>query len=73
VLTVATDEESPDLRMAEQILGGGSKRRRRQCAPLERTPRREFRSPILEAPEQLGGKGPMPEVLSIVYDKLRIA
>ena len=69
-LTVV-DEEAPELRVAERIFGGETKRRRRRRVPVEKTPPREFRLPILEALEQLGGRGQIRDVLSIVYEKMK--
>jgi len=62
----ATGEEAPELRIAERIFGRESKRRR-----VKKTPEHEFRLPILEALEQLGGRGRVRDVLSIVYDKMQ--
>jgi len=37
----------------------------------ERTPQRAFRRPILEALVQMGGRGPVDEVLAQVYEKVK--
>ena len=36
-----------------------------------RTPEEEYRQPILEALEELGGRAPVGEVLDVVYSKVR--
>lgn len=68
--TVA-EAEAPELRVAERIFGDKTKPRRRRRMPVQRTPIRGFRLPILEALDELGGRGQVQDVLSIVYEKMR--
>lgn len=48
-----------------------NKRKRRRRQPVSKTPQHTYRVPILEALEQLGGKGHAREVLRIVYEKMK--
>lgn len=70
-LPATTEEEVPELRIAERIFGDKAKSRRRRRIPVQRTPIREFRLPILEALDELGGRGQVRDVLSIVYEKMQ--
>jgi len=67
---VRDDEDAPELAVVERLFG---KRRRRRGprGAVNRTPRRDYRVPILEALEQLGGRGRVQEVLEIVYEKMK--
>jgi hypothetical protein len=69
-IPTVVEVEAPELRVAERIFGVEAKPRRRRRMPVERTPPREFRLPILEALEQFGGRGQGRDVLSIVYEKM---
>lgn len=69
-ISTIVEAEAPELRVAERIFGREARTKRRRRMPVEKTPPREFRLPILEALEQLGGGGQMRDVLSIVYEKM---
>lgn len=64
------DEDSPELAMVEQLFGGPQLRRRGRRQAVHRTPTWAYRTPILEALEQLGGRGQVQEVLNLVYEKM---
>lgn len=63
------DQSAPELAQVYRSFGLRPPRRRRQ--PVDKTPEREFRVPILEALEEIGGKGHASKVLEIVYEKMK--
>ncbi len=63
------DQNAPELALVDRLFGARRPRRRRQ--PVDKTPEREYYVPILEALEELGGRGYVDEVLKIVYAKMR--
>jgi len=62
------EDDSPELALVEKIFHG--RHRTRKSATLQVTPQNAYRLPILEALEQLNGRGRVQEVLTIVYEKL---
>jgi len=68
---VEEETEAPELRVAERIFGREARSRHRRRISIQKTPDREFRLPILEALDELGGRGQVREVLSIVYEKMQ--
>lgn len=69
------NELSPELVVAEKILSGGQgrdlQRGNRQRKPLNRTPETAFYIPILEALEELGGRGHVQQVIDFIYERMR--
>lgn len=59
------------LREAWERLGGPRRRRRGPRGAVDITPNQAYRVPVLEALEQLGGRGRTQEVLNIVYEKMK--
>jgi len=68
--TLAQEDEAPEIAIADRLFGT-RKRVRRRRQPVNKTPERAYRVPILEALEQLGGRGHTQEVLDIVYEKMK--
>ena len=63
-------EGAPELAIVDQVFGGRRLRRGRRSS-VNKTPQRDYRLPILEALEQLGGRGRVGEVLNNVYQKMK--
>jgi hypothetical protein len=69
---MTSDEgDAPELRVVNQLFGASRRRKRRQRQAVNKTPNHAYRVPILEALEQLGGRGRVQEVLSTVYVKMK--
>lgn len=67
-------EKSPELAFVDRIFGGGTggfRRRTRVQGPSIKTPVSAFYVPILEALEELGGRGSFQEVMDLVYDRMK--
>jgi hypothetical protein len=64
-------EDPPELDLIERLFSarhhGGTVKRQK----ADKTPEREYRVPILESLEQLGGQGHVKEVLRLVYEKMK--
>jgi len=69
--TAGDNEDAPELAIVKRVFGERCRRRRGPQGTINRTPRRAYRVPILEALEQLGGRGRVQEVLNIVYEKMK--
>jgi len=67
---VRDDEDAPELAVVERFFSKG-RRGRGPRGAVNRTPNRDYRVPILEALEQLGGRGGVQEVLEIVYERMK--
>lgn len=63
------DQGAPELALVDRLFG--PRRFGRQRQPVSKTPEREYRMPILEALEELGGRGRAKEILKIVYEKMK--
>ncbi len=65
------EEYTPEMSVADGLFGGHRRTQRRTRQPVNKTPERAYRVPILEALEQLGGSGSPKEVRRIVYEKMK--
>lgn len=65
------DQYTPELALVDRLFGTRRSGRRQRRQPVDRTPQPEYRVPILEALEELGGAGHVAQVLEIVYKKMR--
>lgn len=65
------DEDAPELAVVEQLFGERRRRKRKLRPPVNKTPKQAYRVPILQALEQLGGRGRIDEVLNIVYEIMK--
>jgi hypothetical protein len=65
------DRDAPELALVDRLFGARQPRRRQRRRQLvDKTPGHEYRVPILEALEKLGGRGYVDEILEIVYAKM---
>jgi len=67
----ASIEDVPEWVIVERVFGERRRRRRGPRGTINRTPRCAYRVPILEALEQLGGRGRVQEVLNIACEKTK--
>jgi hypothetical protein len=68
----AATEDAPELTVLNRVFGGTTARRYRGWKePVDRTPEKAYHIPILEALEQLGGRGYVHQVLDIVYERMK--
>nr|BAL53917.1 hypothetical conserved protein [uncultured prokaryote] len=65
------DQNAPELELVDRLFGTRRSGRRQRRQPVDRTPQSEYRVPILEALEELGGAGHVTQVLRIVYRKMK--
>ncbi|MCS7193216.1 MAG: hypothetical protein NZ937_09590, partial [Armatimonadetes bacterium] len=56
-------DKAPEIEIVRQLFGGQGQRKRKRREPVNKTPQRAYRVSILEALEQLGGRGSVQEVL----------
>ncbi|MBI3950588.1 MAG: winged helix-turn-helix domain-containing protein [Acidobacteria bacterium] len=65
------EEDAPELAVVDKLFRRRRRRKRGGREAVNKTPNHAYRVPILEALEQLGGKGRVQEVLNTVYVKMK--